>query len=74
MKVTLAKGGDHERTVDSGSIQIPDLWHIANDYLERTGNEKLHGDILEVWHMAHDLKDAITGERGAHLTGVRGQL
>jgi len=49
---------------------IPDLWHIANDYGVRTGNEVLRERILEVWHMAHALKDAVTEDRDAKIVEI----
>jgi hypothetical protein len=52
--VTLTKGGDGERTVAVASIQIPDLWHIANALPEPDRSA-----VLTVWHLAHDLKKAL---------------
>lgn len=52
---------------------IPDLWHIARAV--RGGNvmQNRHNAadmILEVWHIAHHLKDAITEEREARIVHV----
>ena len=66
-EITLNPGYPSEQTIEPGSIQIPDLWHIALD-LNKTGKkvnalkdgqfqEVLAGDyILEAWHLAHALK------------------
>lgn len=52
MKVTLSKGGTMERTVEVSEIIIPDLWHIALNQESKEAKDA----ILEVWHIAHDLK------------------
>jgi hypothetical protein len=49
--------------------EIPDLWHIAMK-LDQDGLHKAGTAVLEVWHMAHDLKDAITYDREARITSV----
>lgn len=65
MKITFSKGGTKERKVKVSDIQIPDLWHIAiylKEIARRPGHSVLaeHADsILEVWHMAHDMKKAL---------------
>ena len=54
--VTLAKGGKDERTVNIRSLDIPDLWHIAM-MMENDHRFELHAKaVLDVWHIAHDLK------------------
>ena len=53
--ITLSKGGTNERTVKVSSIDIPDLWHIAND-LQNVYSRQA---ILDVWHLAHDLKNEL---------------
>ena len=50
-KITRAKGGTHERTVDVDDIVIPDMWHIAMAQKD----ERVKEAILEIWHLAHDL-------------------
>ncbi len=49
--ITLSKGGTKERKITPSQIQIPDLWHIAQNQEDPSDKEK----ILEVWHLAHDL-------------------
>ena len=50
--------------------EIPDLWHIAEGVRKQAGGKA--GDaILEVWHMAHDMKDAITNQDQARVIDVR---
>ena len=68
--ITLNKGGKGETQVEIESLQIPDLWHIAN-WIEgeaikrRNAGESdlgldLHAKaILDTWHLAHDLKTHI---------------
>ena len=55
--VTLHKGGLSECTVDARTIQIPDLWHIANRLREDEREA-----VLKTWHLAHNLLDHIKGE------------
>lgn len=54
--ITLRKGGTKEREVRADQILIPDLWHIANA-LPVGECEK----VLEVWHLAHDMRRALIG-------------
>ena len=61
MKVTLSKDGTKKRTVDINEIEIPDMWHHipyirqCSDIPEQERNEMAE-EILECWHLAHDLK------------------
>lgn len=50
--------------------EIPDLWHIAEGVRKQAGG-KAADAILEVWHMAHDMKDAITNQDQARVIDVR---
>ena len=61
--VILAQGGTDERIIFANSIEIKDLWHICMDI--RSGaskkwdeeeRERNYKEILEVWHLAHNLK------------------
>lgn len=45
--ITFSKGGTKEKTVLLSQVRIPDLWHTVTAPPRR--------DILECWHMAHDL-------------------
>ena len=61
MKVTQTKGGAGEKTVDAASIQIPDLWHIA-DWLDGEATLRKrpelakHADMIrECWGLTHSL-------------------
>jgi hypothetical protein len=54
MNITLAKGGTAERSVPLGDIRIPDLLHIANSL-----NDPSRDAVLECWHLAHDLLNAL---------------
>ncbi len=52
--ITLSKGGSKERTVCLQALEIPDLWHVAKSgYCLRDDDRD---KVLEVWHIAHDLK------------------
>ena len=65
--ITLNPGTPSELITEPRAIDIPDLWHIAQE-LKQTGATivaleggefvaKLAGDhILDCWHLAHDLK------------------
>lgn len=55
---------------------IPDLWDLAQAVGGRFGYEHQEA-ILQVWHMAHDLKAVVEKQRGAsnlpaQITEVRG--
>lgn len=59
MKITLSKGGSKERKVELSKIVIPDLWHIAQGQGKEwspEGAEIAKKEILECWHLCHDLK------------------
>lgn len=61
--IILSKGGTNERTVEVSQIIIPDLWNIA--HLPELDGYTLGGKsatdlILECWHLAHDLKRALS--------------
>ncbi len=57
MKITLHKGGTGEKTVELESIQIPDLWHIA----QAQTNPDVRQKILTTWQLAHDLHKGLIG-------------
>ena len=63
--VVLKNASGQERRI----TEIPDLWHIAQ-YLASKDRKHASDAVLEVWHMAHDLKDAITEEREACIVHV----
>ena len=46
--------------------RIPDLWHIAMR-LQGEGLEQACEAVLEVWHMAHDLKACAEGQGEARI-------
>ena len=52
--ITRSKGGTAEREVPVNEIQIPDLWHYSDGSHMPTREE-----ILECWHLCHDLLNAI---------------
>lgn len=47
--------GSGRKEVPLSSVQIPDLWHIAQATLDLDEKRK----ILECWHLAHDLLTAL---------------
>jgi hypothetical protein len=53
-EITRCPGGTGERREKLGTLEIADLWHIAQSLapLSPKGCEA----ILDVWHLAHDLK------------------
>ena len=77
--ITLNPGTPSEVTTDPGAIDIPDLWHIAQE-LKGTGAtivvdftddgkpvEKLAGDyVLDCWHLAHALRRYLIDHQEAH--------
>jgi len=56
--VTLSPGAQNERQIKVDDIEIPDLWHVAG-FLEEKGQKRAAAGVLEVWHLAHDLKKHI---------------
>ena len=52
--IIRSKDGKDERTVSLDEIAIPDLWHLAIA-LQAEGRSRESADVLEVWHLAHDL-------------------
>jgi hypothetical protein len=63
--VVLKTAGGQERRI----TEIPDLWHIAQ-YLSAKGRTEASAAVLEVWHQAHNLKDAIAEEGEAEIIHV----
>lgn len=62
MKITLAKGGTAEKTVELKEIVIPDLWKVAQiKELEgyTLGDKSVKEAIIEGWHLAHDLLNTL---------------
>ncbi len=56
MKITLAKGGTAEKTVELKDIKVPDLWEIAHlSGLDgySLGGKPAKAQILECWHLCH---------------------
>lgn len=52
--VTRAPNGSARREVPLDSIQVPDLWHVA-ERLQETGDTRGAELVREAWHLAHDL-------------------
>lgn len=52
--ITRAKGGDDECVVQLADVTVPDLWHVVM-YLDATGALLAKAEILDCWHLAHDL-------------------
>ena len=73
--IIRAKGGTGEHVANLEDIQVPDLWHIAQD-LKKDGTMVyvlvngeftwvLAGDyVLDCWHLTHDLVRHIRDEEG----------
>ena len=61
-QITLNPGYPSERTVDIFTVQVPDLWHLAqalkNGPITRSKavQARAGDDILELWQLAHELK------------------
>ena len=43
--------------------RVPDLWHIAMRIEDQQDREA----VLQVWHMAHDLKACVEGQGEARI-------
>jgi hypothetical protein len=52
---------------------IPDLWHIAQHLKSDPGErgQAMAEAVLQVWHMAHDLKACIEGQGQAHIVSPK---
>lgn len=46
--------GTERREVEVDRIQVPDLWHVAM-YVKDQGNTQWAEQILDCWHLTHDL-------------------
>lgn len=64
MKIILAEQGSRRRVSRVSDIQVPDLWHLA---MQLPKGQR--AEVLEVWHLAHDLLGALRLiEKGADIT------
>lgn len=54
MKITRYPNGTAREQVELDEIQVPDLWHLAQD-LRAKGLVALSNQVLDVWGLAHDL-------------------
>jgi hypothetical protein len=59
----------NENGVTKEYSRIPDMWHIAQGIRSTIGG-KAAEEILEVWHMAHDLKACAERQGEARITEV----
>ena len=57
--ITRAKGGTKERKVAVDKIVIPDLWEIVYSPQHCDMNTKHREQILDCWHLCHDLLRAV---------------
>jgi len=64
--VELSKNGTNARVVFAKDIEIKDLWHIAMaikngdcQHWNSKDREEIFEKILDVWNIAHHLKDHI---------------
>ena len=59
---TRSKGGTAEREEPINGITVPDLWHLAQALKDgkltrnKTILAKAAEEVLECWHLAHDMK------------------
>ena len=59
---TRSKGGTAEREEPINGITVPDLWHLAQALKDgkltrnKTILAKAAEEVLEAWHLAHDMK------------------
>jgi hypothetical protein len=77
--ITINKGGAAEAQVELDTLQVPDLWHIANWVEGEAIRRRRKGDIgngldnqakaiLDTWHLAHDLLNHIRNQEPAPRT------
>ena len=55
IKIITSEHGFKQKTVDVEKIVIPDIWNIAMS----APNNRMKKLILEVWHLAHDMRGAL---------------
>jgi len=53
-QIVRAPGGTAKHVANLAEIQVPDLWHVAQD-LAKKGEELASERVLETWHLCHDL-------------------
>jgi hypothetical protein len=51
------------QTVPLNEVQVPNLWHLAVD-LKRRGDKEGAAEVLECWHLCHDLLENLRGDIG----------
>lgn len=56
--IVRAKGGLNERRELVSAIEIPDIWHLVHNHEVRL-TPKQKKEILECWHLCHDLLRAV---------------
>ena len=65
--VVLAAKGTKRQIIDVNKIRIPDLWHVAMRIKEgKSTIPRDAEDILEAWHLCHDLKSNIIADRDGY--------
>lgn len=52
--IIRAPKGTARQVVEVDKIQVPDLWHVAM-HVRDQGDIQWSKQILDVWHLAHDL-------------------
>lgn len=52
--VILNRGGSAEKYVEAGSLQVPDMWHLAM-WLQDKGDKVAADQVLACWYLCHDL-------------------
>lgn len=67
MKIVRSQGRTAEKILDLNDLQIPDLWHLGqalkgnpgfqlNNRIDPSKPHDAGVAVIEVWHLAHDLK------------------
>jgi len=62
--IIRAPHGTARREVPIDEVEIPDLWGIAM-WLDKNGQDTGCKDVLECWHLCHDLLKNLRGDTDA---------
>lgn len=68
MKIIRNPNGSARHEVDVNDIVVPDLWHVAM-WLRRQGETEASAEVLETWHLCHDLLNVLKESNHCSVDG-----
>ena len=69
LTITRAPKGTAREVVPLTQVQVPDLWHLAQDLPARKRDM-----VLETWYLAHDLLTELREHRCHDVPQINGAL